>query len=87
MTIPDLLITGCDALVREDDGRYAVLPDRDIAIAGNRIQAIAPSGQIDHSQAREVIHAAGMLAIPGLINCHTHAPMVLFRGLAEERAH
>ena len=84
MTIPDLLITGCDALVREDDGRYAVIPDRDIAIAGNRIQAIAPSGQIDHSQAREVIHAAGMLAIPGLINCHTHGPMVLFRGLAED---
>ena len=82
MTIPDLLITGCDALVREDDGRYAVIPDRDIAIAGNRIQAITPSGQI--GQAREVINAAGMLAIPGLINCHTHGPMVLFRGLAED---
>jgi 5-methylthioadenosine/S-adenosylhomocysteine deaminase len=82
MTIPDLLITGCDALICEDDGRYAVLPDRDIAIAGNRIQAIVPSGQI--GQAREVINAAGMLAIPGLINCHTHGPMVLFRGLAED---
>jgi len=85
MTIPDLLITGCDALICEDDGRYAVLPDRDIAIAVNRIQAIVLSGQI--GQAREVINAAGMLAIPGLINCHTHGPMVLFRGLAEERAH
>ncbi len=27
---------------------------------------------------------SGMLAIPGLINCHAHVPMVLFRGLAED---
>ncbi len=79
----DLLITRCDVLVRQDN-RYAVVNDHDIAIAGNRIGAIVPSGQIDPNQARERLDAAGLLAIPGLINCHTHAPMVLFRGLAED---
>jgi 5-methylthioadenosine/S-adenosylhomocysteine deaminase len=79
----DLLITRCDVLVRQDN-RYTVVNDHDIAIAGNRISAIVPSGQIDPNQARERLDAAGLLAIPGLINCHTHAPMVLFRGLAED---
>jgi 5-methylthioadenosine/S-adenosylhomocysteine deaminase len=83
MSTYDLLITGCDVLTRRG-GNYVVVNDRDIAVAVNRIRAIAPAGQIDRAQAREVIDAAGMLAIPGLINCHTHAPMVLFRGLAED---
>ncbi|BCX02542.1 MAG: 5-methylthioadenosine/S-adenosylhomocysteine deaminase [Candidatus Roseilinea sp.] len=79
----DLLIAGCDVLIRQD-GKYVVVNDRDIVIAGNRIAAIVPTETIDRAQAREVIDASGLLAIPGLINCHTHAPMVLFRGLAED---
>lgn len=79
----DLLITACDVLMREN-GKYVVLNDRDIAVAGNRISAITPTDEIDRGQAREAIDASGMLAIPSLINCHTHAPMVLFRGLAED---
>jgi 5-methylthioadenosine/S-adenosylhomocysteine deaminase len=79
----DLLITACDVLMRED-GQYKVVNDRDIAITGNRISAITPTDDIDREQAREVVDATGMLAIPGLINCHAHAPMVLFRGLAED---
>lgn len=31
-----------------------------------------------------IVDAAGKLAIPGLVNAHTHLPMVLFRGLADE---
>lgn len=79
----DLLITDCDVLVREG-GRYVVVNDRDIAITGNRIAAITATDEIDPEQAREVVRAEGMLAIPGLINCHAHVPMVLFRGLAED---
>ncbi|MCS7055497.1 MAG: amidohydrolase [Thermoflexales bacterium] len=79
----DLLVVGCDVLMRQD-GRYTVVNAHDIAIAGNRIAAIAPTRAIDRAQAREIVDADGLLAIPGLINCHTHAPMVLFRGLAED---
>lgn len=79
----DLLITDCDVLVREG-GRHVVVNDRDIAITGNRIAAITATDEIDRGQAREVVRAEGMLAIPGLINCHAHVPMVLFRGLAED---
>lgn len=33
--------------------------------------------------AEEKIDASGKLAFPGLVNCHTHIPMSLFRGYAE----
>src|SRR6185503_13420391 len=34
--------------------------------------------------AAEHIDARGQVAMPGLINCHTHAPMVTLRGVAED---
>ena len=35
-------------------------------------------------EAREVIDASGCLVLPGLVNTHTHLPMTLFRGLADD---
>jgi 5-methylthioadenosine/S-adenosylhomocysteine deaminase len=32
----------------------------------------------------ERIDARGLVAMPGLINCHTHSPMVALRGIAED---
>ncbi|MBI9089073.1 MAG: amidohydrolase [Desulfobacterium sp.] len=34
--------------------------------------------------AKTVIDARGGIIMPGLVNCHTHAPMTLFRGLARD---
>jgi 5-methylthioadenosine/S-adenosylhomocysteine deaminase len=79
----DLLISSCDVLAF-DGRKHVILSDRDIAITGAAITAIAPSGDIERGDVREVIDASNMLAIPGLINSHTHVPMVLFRGLAED---
>ncbi len=79
----NMLIVDCDVLVREN-GRYTVRRDYDIAIRGNRIVALAPTGQLDPAHSELCIHADNCLAIPGLINTHTHAAMVLFRGLAED---
>jgi len=54
-----------------------------LQIDGTRISAISedpfPTDICD-----EVIDGKGKLAIPGLVNAHTHLPMVLFRGLAED---
>ena len=54
----------------------------DIAIDGNTIDAVgkAPEGW----QAGTVIDAAGKLAIPGLVNAHTHASMTLLRSYADD---
>ncbi len=80
----DLLIRGCTVVHIDSPQQARVVPAQDIAISGNRIQAILPTGQADASRFGAVIEAHGMIAMPGLINCHAHVPMVLFRGLAED---
>ena len=79
----DLLIRGARVLQLQAE-RAGVLADHDIAISGNRISAIEPSGSSDPAQARTVIEAAGQVAMPGFINTHAHVPMALWRGLGED---
>lgn len=80
----DLLIHACDVLQVEKD-QPRLLVDQDILVQGQRILDIRPAnGDAPPIQAQLVIPGEGQLAIPGLINCHAHVPMVLFRGLAED---
>ena len=53
----------------------------DISIDNNRFGAIAPNleGTFDAE-----FDAKGMLAFPPFYNCHTHVPMVLLRGYADD---
>lgn len=54
----------------------------DIAIEGNRIVAV---GQADAGWvADKVIDGTGKLAMPGFVNCHTHAAMTLLRSYADD---
>lgn len=80
----DLLIRNCGVLNITFDARAFILHEHDILIGGGRIESVQPTGQADPSHFREVIEADGLLAMPGLINCHAHVPMVIFRGLAED---
>ena len=77
----DLLIRDV-ALLRIVGAQATVESPSAIAISGNRIAAIAPD--ISPGLARETITASGMLAMPGLINCHAHVPMGLMRGVGED---
>jgi 5-methylthioadenosine/S-adenosylhomocysteine deaminase len=62
-----------------------VITDGGIAVSGGRIVAIGPRAEIEgHYTSRQRLNAAGKLIVPGLINGHTHIPMVLFRGLADD---
>lgn len=79
----DLLILKADVLQLQAECA-AILVDQDIALSGNRIESIAPSGSIDPSHAKTIIDAGGQLAMPGFINTHAHVPMVLWRGLGED---
>lgn len=53
----------------------------DIFIEGSIIKKI---GKDLFEQADEIIDATGMVAMPGMINCHNHAAMVLFRGYSDD---
>ncbi|WP_457611859.1 multifunctional 5'-deoxyadenosine/S-adenosyl-L-homocysteine/5'-methylthioadenosine deaminase [Methanocaldococcus sp.] len=54
---------------------------RDILIEENRIKEI---GEVRREEDMEVIDGSNKIAIPGLINSHTHIPMTLFRGVADD---
>lgn len=64
--------------------RVDIQAGQDVLVRGQRIEAVQPTGSADPSHFDTVIDANGMLVAPGLINCHAHVPMVLWRGLAED---
>jgi 5-methylthioadenosine/S-adenosylhomocysteine deaminase len=79
----DLLVLG-GTIVTMDQTRR-VIPDGGIAVSQGRIVAIGPRAEIEREyRSRQKINAAGKVIAPGLINGHTHIPMVLFRGLADD---
>ena len=79
----DLLVLG-GTIVTMDQTRR-VIDDGGIAITQGRIVAIGPRAGIERAYtARQRVSAAGKVLTPGLINGHTHIPMVLFRGLADD---
>jgi 5-methylthioadenosine/S-adenosylhomocysteine deaminase len=79
----DLIVRGGKFVTM--DGARRVIEDGAAAIQGGRIVALATRAEVDAKYtARETIDATGRVVIPGLINTHTHIPMTLFRGLADD---
>ena len=67
------------------DGARNIYNPGAVAIDGTTIVAVGPAADIAaRFKAAEQINAAGSIVIPGLINTHAHAPMVLYRGLADD---
>src|SRR3972149_2583578 len=67
-----------------DDG-YTVIPDGAVVIRGETIVAVGPSEAIlSAHEADEVIDCTGCAILPGMVNAHTHVPMTLLRGLADD---
>jgi 5-methylthioadenosine/S-adenosylhomocysteine deaminase len=82
-TVVDLIVRGGTVVTM--DGNRRVIENGGVAIKSGRIVAVGNTAEIERAyDAREVINAAGKVVIPGLINGHTHVPMVLFRGLADD---
>jgi len=56
-----------------------------VAVKGSKISAIGLAGGArELPQARQSLDLKGALVLPGLVNTHSHAPMVWFRGLADD---
>jgi 5-methylthioadenosine/S-adenosylhomocysteine deaminase len=56
-----------------------------VAVQDGVIRAVGQARQpAELPAAREVLDAGGNLVMPGLVNTHCHAPMVWFRGLADD---
>ncbi len=72
------------AVVTVDAARHIYNPGA-VAIDGTTIVAVGSAADIAaRFKAAEQINTVGSIVIPGLINTHGHAPMVLYRGLADD---
>src|SRR6185437_943163 len=79
----DLIIRG-GTIVTMDGARH-VIENGGVAIKDGRIISVDETADIDRKYAaREVVNATGKVVIPGLVNGHTHVPMTLFRGIADD---
>jgi 5-methylthioadenosine/S-adenosylhomocysteine deaminase len=79
----DILVLG--GIVVTMDERRTILTDGALALRGDSIVALGPRTQIAGAyRAATIVDATGCLVIPGLIDAHTHIPMTLFRGLADD---
>src|SRR5947209_7057985 len=82
-TIVDLIIRGGTVVTM--DGERRVIENGAVAVKSGRIVSVGSVTEIDRDYTgREVVNARGKVIIPGLINGHTHVPMTLFRGLADD---
>ena len=80
-----LVITNA-TVIAMNRGRTVLTPGA-VAIDGTTIAAVDRADAIAVGyRGRDTIDAAGAVVLPGLINTHTHAPMVLYRGLADDLA-
>src|SRR6188474_2836602 len=76
----DLLLT--NALIVTMDEQFTIHSPGSIAIAGSSILAVG--GIATDFDPVERIDCRGRVVLPGLVNAHTHAPMTLLRGLADD---
>jgi 5-methylthioadenosine/S-adenosylhomocysteine deaminase len=78
-----LIVSGGTVVTMDNDRR--VIEDGAVAIRGDKIEAVGTRAEITaRYRAGRTINAAGKAVIPGLINTHTHIPMTLFRGIADD---
>ena len=79
----DLLLTNAIVLTMDEDfnqyepGAVAVRDDKIVA-------AGLQEALVEEFHAKDIIDCGGKVLMPGLVNAHTHVPMTLLRGLADD---
>src|SRR6476646_5565450 len=80
-----LIVAGGTVLTQ--DAAHRILTPGALAIDGTDIVDVdTPAAIAAKYQATETIDARDQIVLPGLINTHSHAPMVMYRGLADDLA-
>jgi 5-methylthioadenosine/S-adenosylhomocysteine deaminase len=81
----DKIIRLANAHIVSMDDEYHQYDPGDVVIQGDTILAVGEAGTLDGAyHEAEVIDFTGKVIVPGLINAHTHVPMTLLRGLADD---
>jgi 5-methylthioadenosine/S-adenosylhomocysteine deaminase len=83
---PASLVVVGRAVITQNASRQVLSPGA-VAINGNTIVDVgSPEAIGSKYRAAQTIRATDQIILPGLINAHTHAPMVMYRGLADDLA-
>lgn len=79
----DLIVSGGTVVTM--DAQKRVIENGAVAVSKGQIVGVGTSAEISKTFAsKQTINAQGKVIIPGLINTHTHIPMGLFRGIADD---
>jgi len=79
----DLLLV--NALVLTMDGQMNLYENGAVAVRGTSIVAVGNDSEVRAAYtAPQILDCHGKVLMPGLINAHTHVPMTLLRGLADD---
>jgi len=80
----DILIHDCTIVTM--DTKQTIIDQGFIAVKNGKIVNVGKRASSALSlKAKKKIRGTGKVALPGLVNCHTHVPMTLFRGMAEDK--
>jgi len=75
-----------NALVLTMDGDFRMIAEGAVAVRAGQIAAVGKSQQIvEQFPLWTRYDLQGRVLMPGLVNCHTHLPMSLFRGVADDK--
>lgn len=79
----DLLLVNAHVLAMDDEMRQ--FRPGAVAIQGERILDVGPEERLKKEYAAaETVNCGGKVLMPGMVNAHTHIPMTLLRGLADD---
>ena len=67
------------------DANRRIIENGAVAVSKGEIVAVGTSADVVRQfSSKQIVNAQNKLVIPGLINTHTHLPMTLFRGIADD---
>ena len=79
----DVILT--NALILTMDENLTQFTSGAIAVQGDSIVAVGSADEVTQQySSKETIDCGGKILMPGLVNAHTHVPMTLLRGLADD---
>src|SRR3990172_2684461 len=79
----DTILTNAIVVTMNPDGD--VYDSGAVAITGDSVTAVGPAKDITAQYtAAQTVDLGGKVVMPGLVNAHTHVPMTLLRGLADD---
>ncbi|MFW9804338.1 MAG: amidohydrolase family protein [Candidatus Thorarchaeota archaeon] len=82
-TNADLILTG--GIVVTANTEWEVFNPGAVVVQGHSLIAIGPANEIaTRYTATENVDCSARILIPGLVNAHTHVPMTLLRGMADD---